>query len=60
MDNKYLTNCKTCGKQVAKNARHCPHCGANMPASNPNVWIWMVILFVVSVLLRAIGQSMMY
>lgn len=36
MDNKYMTNCKTCGREVAKSARRCPHCGACMPAHKPS------------------------
>lgn len=29
--NNKLTTCKTCGKEVAKTARRCPHCGAQRP-----------------------------
>lgn len=25
---KKLIKCKTCGKEIAKTARFCPHCGA--------------------------------
>ncbi len=60
MDNKYMTTCKTCGKEVAKNARTCPHCGARMPAQNPNFLGWMLIIFIIGLVLRVIGQSMMY
>ncbi len=29
-NNKKLTTCKTCGKEIAKTADKCPHCGANL------------------------------
>ena len=28
-ENKKLIECKTCGKQIAKSAKRCPHCGAS-------------------------------
>lgn len=30
MSNKNLKVCKTCGNQVAKSAKKCPHCGAKL------------------------------
>jgi uncharacterized protein (UPF0212 family) len=28
-ENKNLTNCKVCGKEIAKGVKKCPHCGAD-------------------------------
>lgn len=60
MNNKYMTNCKTCGREVAKSARRCPHCGACMPAHKPSFIIWVLVLFAVGIVLYTIGQGMMY
>jgi hypothetical protein len=30
-----LASCRTCGKEVARNARNCPHCGQGQPAGTP-------------------------
>lgn len=46
-NNKKLTACKTCGKEVAKSAKICPNCGANLK----NVSIINVVLALLCVFL---------
>lgn len=48
--NNKLTHCKTCGAEIAKTAKHCPHCGARTPGETLNQSIQGIgcgILFVV-------------
>lgn len=43
-----MTNCKSCGKEIAKSAKTCPHCGAkNKKPFYKAVWFWIIILTVV-------------
>ena len=51
MANK-LTNCKTCGAEIAKNAPYCPQCGAKNKRSHP-ILIGALIFFVVVILVGA-------
>lgn len=53
--NKKMTNCKSCGKEIAKSAKVCPHCGAKNKKPIYKKW-WFIFLIVV-VLLVAIGGS---
>ena len=42
-----MTNCKTCGAQIAPNAKVCPSCGApNKRPVHKRVWFWVLIVFV--------------
>ena len=36
MKNGKLINCKVCGAEVAKSAKNCPHCGANVGNNTGN------------------------
>lgn len=48
--NKNLTTCKICGAEIAKTAKHCPHCGARTPGETLNQSIQGIgcgILFIV-------------
>lgn len=51
MANK-LTNCKTCGAEIAKNAPYCPQCGAKNKRSHP-ILIGALIVFVLVILVGA-------
>ncbi|HIZ56646.1 MAG TPA: zinc ribbon domain-containing protein [Firmicutes bacterium] len=43
-----MTNCKTCGTEIAANAKICPSCGAkNKPPVYKKVWFWILIVFIV-------------
>lgn len=42
-----MKNCKTCGAQMAANAKVCPSCGAsNKPPVYQRVWFWVLIVLV--------------
>lgn len=50
-----MSNCKFCGKEIAKNAKSCPSCGAKN--KKPLYLRWWFITIVVIFLLGAIGSS---
>lgn len=33
INTRKMTNCKSCGQKISKNAKHCPHCGAPTPGT---------------------------
>ena len=39
-----LTACKTCGGQVAKSAKACPHCGAPVRQSSLGALVGAILL----------------
>ncbi|GAB6283628.1 MAG: hypothetical protein STSR0008_24120 [Ignavibacterium sp.] len=45
-----LKNCKSCGKQIAKNARVCPHCGHKYSRVS-GCFAYVLIFFVVSIIM---------
>lgn len=48
MENSKLTTCKTCGKEIAKNAKVCPSCGAKIKAPiYKKWWFWLIILVII-------------
>lgn len=47
-----MVKCKACGKDIAKNASSCPHCGYKVPMSNSSAAITLIAL---TVLVVAIG-----
>lgn len=51
--NKKLSKCKTCGKEVSKTAKTCPHCGEKKPASSKShtgLSIFIGVLIISSIL----------
>lgn len=47
MANK-LTNCKTCGAEMASNAKTCPQCGAkNKKPIYKKWWFWVLIVIII-------------
>jgi uncharacterized membrane protein YvbJ len=48
-----MTKCKACGKDIAKNASVCPHCGYKIPMSNSSAAITLIIL---TALIMVIGS----
>lgn len=47
-----IVNCKSCGKEISKNAKVCPHCGEPAPKKT-SLTTWLVLI-----LLIAIGVGM--
>lgn len=46
-----IKNCKSCAKEIAKNAKVCPNCGAkNEVPFYKTVWFWVVVVIVVAIL----------
>lgn len=51
-----MTNCKSCGKEIATSAKTCPHCGAkNKKPFYKAVWFWVLVAIIVIAI--AIGGS---
>lgn len=51
-----MTNCKSCGKEIATSAKTCPHCGAkNKKPFYKAVWFWVLLAIIVIAI--AIGGS---
>jgi len=50
-------NCSTCGKEVAVNARTCPHCGQNYPAPGT---LFSVVYLLVAAPFLALGALLIY
>lgn len=43
----HLTNCESCGKEIPKNSKKCPFCGAKRKVPwYRKIWVWIVILIV--------------
>ena len=47
---KKLIECKSCGQQMAKSAKACPHCGAkNKKPIIKKWWFWVAVILVVTI-----------
>lgn len=54
MAKRKMTTCKTCGAEIAKSAKSCPHCGAkNKKPIFKRWWFWVVVI----VFLATIGNT---
>jgi RecJ-like exonuclease len=43
-----MVNCKICGKEIAKSAKVCPHCGAkNKKPIYKRIWVWLLGVIIV-------------
>ena len=43
-----MKNCKSCGKEIASNAKFCPGCGAkNKKPFYKAVWFWIIVVIVI-------------
>ena len=51
-----LTNCKTCGAEVAKSAKSCPQCGAKLKKGHP-ILIGVLVLIVIVAIIGSIGGN---
>jgi len=56
MANDKLTNCKTCGAQIAKSAKTCPSCGAKVKKGHP-ILIGVLIVIALLVIINTMGGS---
>lgn len=46
---KGMMYCKTCGKEIAKNAKVCPNCGAKIKAPiYKKWWFWIIIVVIIA------------
>lgn len=46
---KEMMYCKTCGKEIAKNAKVCPNCGARIKAPiYKKWWFWLIIILIIT------------
>ncbi|NCB53137.1 MAG: zinc ribbon domain-containing protein [Clostridia bacterium] len=55
---KKMTNCKTCGSQIAKNAKTCPSCGAkNRKPIYKRAWFWILAIIVLFVFISSLGNK---
>lgn len=54
-----MINCKSCGKEIASNAKICPGCGAkNKKPFYKAVWFWVIIvIFIIAVASSGEGSS---
>ncbi|WP_092923883.1 DUF4352 domain-containing protein [Romboutsia hominis] len=49
-----LINCKSCGNEIASNAKACPKCGAkNSKPFYKKIWFWVLVVIIIA----AIGGS---
>lgn len=43
-----MINCKVCGKEIAKSAKVCPHCGAkNKKPIYKRIWVWLLGVIII-------------
>lgn len=54
--NKKKTNCKDCGQEIAKSAKTCPHCGAEIKKKHPII-IGVIVFFVLIGIVASLGDS---
>lgn len=57
-ENKNIIKCKTCGADIAKNAKVCPSCGAKNKKpvmQRPGIWVLIVIVVIIVVAVAANG-----
>lgn len=53
-----LIQCKSCGEQIAKSAKSCPHCGAkNKKPFYKRWWFWLIVLIVAIGALSSSGDD---
>jgi len=53
-----LVKCKTCGGDVAKSAKTCPHCGAKLKKSAGRIFLGLILIIVgFSFIFSALGDS---
>ena len=44
-----LINCKSCGNEIASNAKACPKCGAkNSKPFYKKIWFWVLVVTIIA------------
>lgn len=56
MEKSKMTNCKSCGTEIAKSAKSCPHCGAKNKNGHP-VLIGLLVFVVLIAIIGAMGSD---
>lgn len=53
-----MTNCKSCGKEIAINAKTCPSCGAkNKKPFYKKIWFWVIVVIIAIALVSGGGSN---
>jgi uncharacterized OB-fold protein len=52
-----MIKCKACGKDIAKNADTCPHCGYKVPMSNSSAAFTLIALTIIIILIGSMVMS---
>lgn len=52
-----MIKCKACGKDIAKNADTCPHCGYKVPMSNSAASITLVLIMGLAIVIGLLVVS---
>ena len=53
-----MIKCKSCGNDIASNAKTCPNCGAkNKKPIFKKWWFWLIIIFLIVVIIGASGKG---
>lgn len=51
-----MIKCKTCGADIASNAKSCPNCGAkNKKPVYKRIWFWALIIIIIIAAVSAVG-----
>ena len=50
-----MVTCKTCGKQIAKTAKRCPHCGARQHQV-ALTFVYLIVIAMIIAVFLIIGQ----
>ena len=53
--NRKMTNCKTCGTEIAKSAKVCPNCGAKLKKKHPFLALLLVLVVFIGIIAAASG-----
>lgn len=54
MSKSKLIPCKTCGAEIAKSAKSCPHCGAkNKKPFFKKLWFWVMVIILLCILVNS-------
>jgi hypothetical protein len=58
-ENKNLTNCKVCGKEIAKGVKKCPHCGADQRNwfMKHKILSGIIVIVVIAAINSAVGRN---
>ena len=56
--NQKMIACKSCGQEIAKNAKFCPHCGTkNKKSILKRWWFWAIVVVVLCSVISSSGED---